>query len=234
MGSSRLPGKMMADVGGRSAVVRVIERLMRARFVDAIVLATSVAAMDDVLVSAAGEQGIDVFRGSEDDVLGRVAGAHRQMETDIVVQICGDCPLIDPDIIDQSIATFLANDCHVVTTGVRQSYPQGTEVSVFPNKALAEIDRTSVNSFHREHVALGVIENPNNRILHLMAPASLQAPELRLQLDYPEDLALIRRIYQELEPSFGVAFGTGHVLSLFSSKPELALINRNRVERQVR
>lgn len=235
MGSSRLPGKMTADIGGRPTLVRVIERLRQAQRLDAIVLATSTAAEDERLAALADAEGIPCFRGSEDDVLERVAEAHRMMGSETVVQVCGDCPLLDPDIVDQAVETFRANDCDLVATGAQQSYPQGTEVSVFAFAALSDLAATTRDPAHREHVTLGFHEQPEHyRVVHLMAPMVLQAPDLRLQLDYPEDLELIRRVYGALEPALGPRFRTADILNLIRENPDLAAINSHCEERAVR
>lgn len=235
MGSSRLPGKMTADIAGKPALIRVIERLNQAKSLDGIVLATSINSADDVLADIAAGQGISVFRGSEEDVLKRVCEAHAMMESDIVVEICGDCPLIDPEIIDQAVETYKANKTDMVAVGAKQSFPQGTEVQVFSADTLAEANSKTNDPAHREHVTLYFHENEEKfDILHLMAPKSLQAPELRLQLDYPQDLELISQIYCRLEPSLHQTFRTADILSLIKQFPDLADINSDCEERAVR
>ncbi|MCG8509228.1 MAG: glycosyltransferase family protein [Rhodospirillales bacterium] len=235
MGSSRLRGKMTADIVGRPVLVRVIERLRQTQSLDAIVLATSTADDDRELAVLAETEGIVCFRGGEDDVLGRVAEVHGKMGSETVVQICGDCPLLDPDIVDQAVEVFSANACDLVAAGAKQSFPQGTEVNVLAFDALSDLAATTQDPAHREHVTLGFHEQPDRyRVLHLMAPKALQAPELRLQLDYPEDLELIRRIYGALEPKMGPRFRTADILSLIREDPRLARINRHCDERAVR
>ncbi len=235
MGSSRLPGKMMADIAGRPTLARVFDRLEQAASLDGIVLATSTAPGDEILAELAEAEGVASFRGSEDDVLGRVVDAHSMMGTETIVQVCGDCPLLDPDIVDQAVELFRANECDIVATGAKQSYPQGTEVSVFSFASLSEIAAATDDPAHREHVTLGFHERPDRyRVLHLVAPKSLQAPELRLQLDYREDLDLIRRIYASLEPKLGSRFRTPDILRLIDANPKLAEINRNCEECAVR
>src|ERR1041384_6236327 len=100
MASSRLPGKVLADVAGVPAPARLVRRLRLARSLDAIVLATTTSRVDDALADWAGREGISVYRGSEDDVLGRVVGAHDGMGSEIIVEVCGDTPLIAPEVVD--------------------------------------------------------------------------------------------------------------------------------------
>ena len=157
------------------------------------------------------------------------------MKSNIVVEICGDCPLIDPEIIDQAVETYKANKADMVAVGAMQSFPQGTEVQVFSRDALANANSKTIDPAHREHVTLYFHENPEKfDILHLMAPISLQAPELRLQLDYPQDLELINQIYRHLEPSLYQTFRTADILSLIEQFPDLADINSDCEERAVR
>lgn len=235
MGASRLPGKTLADIAGRPVLLCIIERLRMAGNLDGIIVATTKAPEDEMLASVAAQAGVPVFRGSQDDVLKRVLEAQQSQGSDVVVEICGDCPLLDPDIVDQAVATFLANDCDLVATGAKQSFPQGTEVHVFQVDALAEIVSITNDPAHREHVALYFHEHPERyRIIHLMAPAILQRPEQRLQLDYPEDLDLVRQVYTALMPEFGLGFRTADILHFLDNNPEIARLNNNCVERLAR
>lgn len=202
---------------------------------DDIVLATTTSEADDPLAALARDHDVAVFRGSEEDVLHRVVEAHRMMESDIIVEICGDCPLLEPVMVDLAVETFLENDCDVVASGVKQSYPQGTEVQVFPRAALEEVEQRVGDPAVREHVSLHFFENQDKyRIIHLIAPKPLQAPELRLQLDYPEDLTLIREIFSHLEPVHGANFGVPEIIALLQAHPELREINRHCEEKPVR
>jgi spore coat polysaccharide biosynthesis protein SpsF len=235
MGSSRLPGKMLMDVNGKAALARVVDRLRHATAIDDIVLATTVNTADDVLATWANAYGIAVHRGSEGDVLQRVVESHRLMESEIVVEVTGDCTLLDPEIIDLGVATFRANACDVVANVVKPSFPQGVDVQVFPLALLEAVECTVHDPAVREHVSLHFYENAElYRVLHLMAPPRYRAPEHRFQLDYPEDLAFIREVYRRLEPLHGDRFGTPEVLELLSARPELAAINAHCQEKPVR
>ena len=235
MAASRLPGKMLADVNGIPLLGVLTARLKQASSINDIVIATTTESADDAIVKFAKREGIQVFRGSEDDVLKRVVEAHQMMGSDIIVELCGDCPLIDPKIIDLAIETFLSRECDVLTTGVHQSYPQGTEVQVFRRLDLEDVERISEDQIVREHVSLYFYEHPGlYRIEHLTAPLHLQAPGQRLQVDYPEDLELVRQICAELMPVHGLHFTTLDILELLRNNPELVRINAHCEERQVR
>lgn len=228
MSSSRLPGKVLADIGGTPALGRLLSRLRRCRSLDGIVLATSLDPDDDALADWARREGLACHRGSLDDVLARVVGAHDALGTDIVVEITGDCPLLDPEVVDLGVRTFLANreSADVVSNTAKPSWPMGVDVQVFGLELLREVERTVADPAVREHVSLHFYEHPERyRIFHLQAPARERAPEQRFQLDYPEDLAFIRAVYARLEPPFGPFFGTAEVLDLLRREPDLALLN---------
>jgi spore coat polysaccharide biosynthesis protein SpsF len=235
MGSSRLPGKALADIGGVPALGRVVRRLRRCRRLDGIVLATSTSRSDDVLEQWARANEVALFRGSEDDVLARVVGAQRAANSDLVVEITGDCPLLDPGLIDLGVETFFANDCDVVTNGRVPSYPQGADVQVYRLSDLAEVADTIEDSAVREHVSLYFYEHPEKyRIIHLIAPFDCRDPDRRLQLDYPEDLEFIRAVYARLEPRHGDAFGVREILALLEAEPALRALNEHCMEKPVR
>jgi spore coat polysaccharide biosynthesis protein SpsF len=235
MGSSRLPGKVLMDVAGQPALTRLVRRLRRSRLLDGIILATTTARDDDALEAWAAREGVACHRGSEEDVLGRVVGAQEKMGSDIVVEVTGDCTLLDPDIIDIGIETFFGNDCDVVTNVRRLSFPMGMDIQVFPLAKLAEVARTVADPAVREHVSLHFYEHPEAyRILHVFAPAPWRAPELRFQLDYREDLEFLNQVYRRLEPAHGDGFGIGAIMDLLRAEPGLAEINRHCVEKPVR
>ena len=142
MNSSRFPGKMLSDLSGRPALIRLVDRLRRATTLDAIVVATTAEPADDPLARAVEAAGIACFRGSESDVLNRVVEAHRTMATEIVVEVTGDCPLTDPKVIDHGVNTFLAHDVDVVSNVAKPSFPIGIDVQVFGLPALAKVEAT--------------------------------------------------------------------------------------------
>ena len=235
MGSTRLPGKVMADIRGMPSIARLVNRLKACIRLDDIVLATSTAPADDPLVEWAESTGVQVHRGSEDDVLLRVVESHQKMDSDIVVEITGDCPLLDPEIIDLGIETFLANDCDVVTNVKVPSYPEGADVQVFKTAALSTVEKTVHDASVREHVSLFFYENPQiYRIIHLIAPASYKGARLRFQLDYEEDLKFIRAIYDQLEPKHGGCFGIKEIMGLLDQNQDLRKINAHCIEKPVR
>ena len=235
MKSSRLPGKVLADVCGQPALTRLLRRLRRCRSLDAIVLATTDDAADDVLVDWATSQALSHYRGSEDDVLLRLVEAHRMMQSEVVVEITGDCILLDPEIIDLGVDTFLANDCDVVTNARVPSYAIGLDVQVYRLKNLEEVERTVDDPAAREHVSLYFYENTERyRVIHMLAPARWYAPGHRFQLDYEEDLLFINEIYRRLEREHGDDFGVEEIMGVLRKEPWLADINIHCLEKSPR
>jgi len=236
MGSSRLPGKVLMDVAGQPALTRLLTRLRAVPNLDGIVLATTTAPADDALEAWAAREGVACFRGSEDDVLGRVVGAQRLAGGEIVVEVTGDCTLLPPDVIELGIATFLANDADVVSNvGPVQTFPMGADVQVFPLSLLEEVAATVDDPAVREHVSLFFYENPERyRLQFIVAPLAWRRPDWRLQLDYPKDHALIEAVVRALEPEHGPAFGLGPIVDFLERRPDVLALNAHCEEKAAR
>ena len=131
MSASRLPGKVLMDVAGAPALERLVRRLTRAECIDAVVLATTTNPADDDLADWAEARHLPCYRGSEDDVLDRVVEAQRMMGSEIIVEICGDTPLLDPRVIDTAVTRFLKGDVDVVSNTAKLTWPQGIDAQVF-------------------------------------------------------------------------------------------------------
>ncbi len=235
MSSSRLPGKVLKDIGGKPALNRVIERIKACHFIDDIVLATSTNSSDDVLEEWAKAHSVSVFRGDEENVLERVVGAHHMMKSTHIVEVTGDCPLLDPEVIDLGVETFFKNNCDVVTNTRVPSFPQGADIQVFRYSDLSKIAGFCLDPVVQEHVSLYFYENPSlYKIVHMLAPRHWKNETVRLQLDYPEDLDFIRQVYAFLEPKYGSVFGISEILNLLRAHPELTEINRHCEEKPLR
>lgn len=237
MASSRLPGKMMMEIHGRQVIEVLVARLEKAQHLDGIILATTGNPLDDPLAQWAETAGVAVHRGSEDDVLQRVVDAQRQMLSDVVVEVCGDCPLIDPRIVDSAIEVFRETDQsnRVVTTTRVPSYPDGMDVQVFRLPLLEEVARTVSDPAVREHVSLYFYEHPDQyEIIDLAAPAACLMPGQRCQLDYADDLKFLDTVLQRLEPQLGLAFSAQDVVRLLKENPEIVMLNAHCEEAAVR
>jgi len=225
MGSSRLPGKVQADICGQPSLTRLLCRLRLCETLDDIILATSIHEQDDVLEKWAMDEGVAIHRGSESDVISRVVEAQKKMSSDVVVEITGDCPLLDPQIIDMGVRTFLQNDCDVVMT--RNTYPGGMDALVYKFAILEDNEKNLRDPLVREHVAYYLVRHPEKyKTIILDAPKRWYAPDYRFVLDYPEDLEFIRTVYSKLEPAYGDNFGIEEIMALVREQPSLLEINK--------
>jgi spore coat polysaccharide biosynthesis protein SpsF len=229
MGSTRLPGKVMQDLAGAPALERLFERLRRVKAAPLIVLATSTLPGDDPIadyVSATPD--IKLWRGPEQDVLKRYAGAARRYDLDPIVRITADCPLMQPDTIEQVIEAFSAMPgCGYADNLMPRTFPHGLDVQIASRVALETADAEACELAQREHVMPFIIARPN-RFPAAHVTAAQNHTDLRLTLDYPEDLALIRAIYERLYPGKPI-FDLGDVLELRRREPSLFELNRIRV-----
>jgi spore coat polysaccharide biosynthesis protein SpsF len=226
MTSSRLPGKVLMTVLGKPMLHYLVMRLHAVKSIDEIVLATTINDADDPLVEFAEKEKISIFRGDEDDVLGRVIGAAESVSADVVVQITGDCPIIDPDIIEQTIQMFKANDISYVSNGIIRSYPDGMDTQVFTLESLKKSALMTNDPLDREHVSLHMSNHPELfPILHLIAPPSLYWPELGLTLDEISDYELIKKIIECFEPN-NLLFSCREVVQLLQQRPDWVAINQ--------
>lgn len=238
MTSTRLPGKVLRPLLGRPMLELLIERLKNAKRLDGIVVATTVVAADDAIEALAGALGVGCFRGSEEDVLDRVVRAARAVRADVIVEITGDCPLLDPPLVDSLVETYLANRYDFVTNRaaakVRPTYPNGYGVRIFSTAVLDEVARLTQDPLDREHVSLYIFEHPERFSLHNVESGLPERYwDLRLTVDTIEDFEVIRAIVEELYPK-NPAFGLSDVLQLLDRRPELVEINRHVEQKPVK
>uniref|UniRef100_UPI004048C28E cytidylyltransferase domain-containing protein n=1 Tax=Algoriphagus sp. TaxID=1872435 RepID=UPI004048C28E len=226
MTSSRLPGKVLLEAGGKSMLQHLVDRLKTVPSLDEIVLATTVNSTDNILEDFAKQNDIRCYRGSENDVMNRVIEAAVFADTDILVEITGDCPIIDPQIVEQTIRMFLGNNADYVSNSIIRSYPDGMDTQVFKLKTLQKSESMTNDPLDHEHVTLHIYNNPEIFTqLHLVAPPELHWPELGLTLDEPADYELIKNIIEFFgsEQSF---FSCLDVIKLLREKPEWVGINQ--------
>ena len=200
MGSSRFPGKMMQLINGKPVIDWVLQRTCGARKLTKVILATTDKSIDDPLVYSAEKFGVSVFRGSEEDVLGRFKAAVKNVTCDIIVRICGDRPLVDPNLIDEAIEFYRLSHCDLCFNHIsekKEYWPRGFGVEVFSTDLLYWLDENAHGPDHREHVTLYLWENRHKfKIIPLSCPNSINLgiPDIRFDLDWPEDLQRIRLI----------------------------------------
>jgi spore coat polysaccharide biosynthesis protein SpsF len=234
MTSTRLPGKVLLPVVGKPMLELMVERVRRARTLDQVVIATTDQPSDDAIERLGRRLGVGTFRGSEEDVLGRVLGAARAYEADLIVETTGDCPLIDPAVIDKVVADYCIGGADFVSNVLPYSTPRGTDVRVFTTAALTEVAGSTNDPADREHVSVYFWEHPEKyRLRNVTTALPTFAPDLRLTVDTPEDFELVRRIFEALYPA-NAEFTLNDVLDLLQRRPEWIEINRHVQQKPVR
>lgn len=200
-----------------------IERVLRAKYVDHLVVATSHGADDDAIADLAETNGITCFRGSLDDVLDRVVNAARPFDPQWVVRLTGDCPLIDPEIIDKVIDTALQTGCDYCSNAVEPTFPDGLDVEVIRMPVLETAWSEAALVSEREHVTPFIHKRPERfNVVHYKQACDLSS--MRWTVDEPADLEFVRNIYDILYPQ-KPKFNTEDVLAVIASHPELAETN---------
>jgi spore coat polysaccharide biosynthesis protein SpsF len=197
MTSSRLPGKPMMEVCGYPILGHLVDRLKAVESIDVIVLATTTNHTDEVMADYASSIGIEVFRGDENDVMGRVVNAGKSVDADVIVEITGDCPIIDPEIIEQAIRIYQENTYDYVGNQHVRSYPDGMDVQVFALDTLVKSELMTNEPLDREHVTLHIRNNPQIfSHLNIVAPPEQHWPDLGLTLDEQSDFNLLKVIIE--------------------------------------
>lgn len=222
MTSTRLPGKVMITIGGRTLLDHHLERLNRSGYPT--VVATTTNTGDDLVADAAATRGARVFRGSEHDVLSRFAGAAAAAELDVVVRVTSDCPLIDPTLIESGVERFLAlddEDAHVSNV-IHRTYPRGFDFEVFSAEALLDADRNATDPADREHVTPYLYRNRSGRVsLHAIHRAR-DASQYRVTVDTHEDLSLMQALIEQHRAD---SLSVDGIIDVLDSHPELARLN---------
>jgi glutamate-1-semialdehyde aminotransferase/spore coat polysaccharide biosynthesis protein SpsF (cytidylyltransferase family) len=221
MSSTRLLGKVLADVVGHPMLWHVIRRLRRARLLDQIVIATSQGSADDAIARFCEQERVCCFRGSENDVLDRYYRAARACSADVVVRITADCPLLDAGVVDRVVHRFLDGGYDYVSNAIRYTYPDGLDTEVFSFSALDRAWHEAVKPSEREHVT-PYLRAGKFRICNVENEDVLP-PNLRWTVDEPADLEFIRRVFA----AFGGAeyFSMKEVLDFLNQDAALQALN---------
>ena len=229
MNSLRLPGKVMMRVAKRPLIEHMIRRVKNAKLLDEVWLATSNKKTDDCLEKVCSKNNIHCFRGSEEDVFSRYEEVAKKTNPDFIVRLTGDCPLIDPNLIDLIIQFALKNikQYDYVSNSLMPTFPDGLDIEVFKTKALFDASKKSSN-LDREHVTPQIHKfhskkHLNSHIGHFKGSSNFS--HLRLTLDEKEDFELIRIIFEKLYYK-KEKFTWLDVISLLTKEPDLISINR--------
>jgi len=233
MGSTRLPGKVMEVVSGKTILEHIILRLKRVKKIDAMIIATTENEKDNIISETAKDLGVGVFRGSENNVLKRYFDAASKFNLDIIVRITADCPVIDPEIIDKTIDLFLEHS-HIdyVSNTIERTFPRGLDVEVFNFSALKKAYQEAREEHEKEHVTPYIYSNPDKFSIFNYKNKRNYA-YYRWTVDTKEDLALISVIYDKLYPK-NEEFSFKDILLLFEKYPELIKINQHIIQKPLK
>lgn len=222
MGSTRLPNKVMKSIVGIPMIELLLKRLSKAKEIDQIVVATSVDSRNKPLLEHVKNLGYTCEQGSEHDVLDRYLKAAQSNNADVVVRITGDCPLVDPDLVDTVILAFKAQSVDYLSNTAPATYPDGLDIEVFTVEALERSAKESMNEFDHEHVT------PYMRNERVFSNGSVQHHEdlshMRWTVDELEDLQVITSVFEHFSPE--IHFSWQQVLELQKAKPDLFKSNQ--------
>jgi glutamate-1-semialdehyde 2,1-aminomutase/spore coat polysaccharide biosynthesis protein SpsF len=222
VGSSRLPGKVLADLSGRPVLQHVLTRCARIPGIDAVTCAVPDEQASEALETIARDCSASYFRGSERDVLGRYLGAARATDADIVMRVTSDCPLIDPQVCGRVLALRESASVDYVSNVAPRSFPQGLDCEVFTRAALELAAANASDTYDREHVTPWLRRAPRITRANLESGDPALADH-RWTLDYDEDLAFFRAVFAALP--VGSEGAMDDVLALLARRPDLLAIN---------
>jgi transketolase len=229
-GSSRLPDKVFRPLSGKSLFVRQVERVLAAKLSGTVVVATTMNPADDLVWEVCQQEGLECFRGHDEDLLDRHYRAALKYGADTVIKIPGDCPLIDPAVIDTVIGWYLENaDKYDYVSNLHPAtYPDGNDVEIMPLRVIEETWKNASRPFEREHTTPYIWERPEQfRIGNVAMEGGVDySMTHRLTIDYEEDYQFIKAVWEELYP-VNPLFGTAEILALIERRPDIYTINRS-------
>ncbi|WP_099190196.1 cytidylyltransferase domain-containing protein [Tepidibacter mesophilus] len=234
MGSTRLPGKVMKNLMGKTILEHVINRVKQSKLINEIVIGTTTLERDNIIAEECENCGVKYFRGSENDVLSRYYHAAKENNADIVVRITSDCPLIDPNVIDVIIKFYLDNNYELVTNaGVdlsQRTYPRGLDIEVFLFKTLQDAFVNAKLNYQREHVTPYIYENINSIYYYLN---DKNYSKYRWTLDTKEDFELISRVYDKFYKGEH-DFYLDEIVNFIIKNPEISKINAHIEQKKIK
>lgn len=233
MGSTRLPGKVLKPLGGRSVLSQVIRRVGACPGLTEVVVATTTHAEDDAIVAESERCGVETFRGDRDDVLSRYYLAAKAHEASLVVRVTSDCPLFDPTLLGAMLAAYHAGEApDYLSNTLERRYPRGLDAEIFTFAALERAHREATKPYEREHVTPHLYQHPERFSVRQYAPGGEDHSALRWTLDTPEDFTFLSAVYDVLGPD-GASFTTQDVLALLAERPELIALNSHVRQKQL-
>lgn len=225
MGSTRLPGKVMMKLKGKSMLEQLINRLRNCINVDDIIVATSVEEKDDSIEQECKRINVNCFRGSEDNVLSRYYYAAKESNADVIIRITADCPVMDYKIIDNMLEKFMKSNTDYMSNFdiLENTFPRGMDVEIISKNALDKTYKEATQEFEKEHVTPYIYRNPDKFIL-MGYSNSRDLSNYRFTVDTKEDFELIQIIYDNLY-DFNKEFSMEDIVDFIDRNPNLKHIN---------
>ena len=234
--STRLRGKVLRQLplnSGVTVLEHVIRRVKRSKRVNDIVVATTTEEEAREIVRVAQKEGVKHIKGSTEDVLSRYYIAAKKNGLDVIVRITGDCPCIDPEIIDLIVEKHLTLKADYTSNTLKRTFPRGVCVEAFNFNVLEIVKNKSTDACEKEHVTPYIYRRPASfKIEQLEAPDRLCAPDIRITLDTEEDYTLLCEVFDYLYPT-NKYFGTADIIKLYNEKPWLKLTNEKVIQKTV-
>lgn len=228
MGSTRLSGKILRELAGKTVLAHVAERVGAAQRVDEVCIATTVGAIDDPVEVEAARLGVRCFRGSEDDVLSRYHGAAVASKADVIVRVTGDCPMFDSGVLDDMLACFHAGLAETppvdfMSNFIDRRFPRGLDAEIFTFRAIDRVHQIATRPNEREHVTPYIYHHPDEFVMRSYA-APEDRSKYRWTLDTDQDWQFMEQVFAELSRP-DRPFTTQEVFDLLQRRPELAELN---------
>jgi spore coat polysaccharide biosynthesis protein SpsF len=233
MTSSRLPGKILADLAGRPMLEQQVRRLRAMREADVIAIATTVLPSDDPVEALARRLGLPCIRGDELDVLSRYVSATAQLEADLVVRVTGDCPLIDAGEVDRVVAALRDDPegADYASNVQERSFPRGLDAEALWADVLRRVDRLGRTQPAREHVTWFLHRERPDLFVRRSVIGPRNDSDLRWTVDTESDLAMVRRLYDELGLA-DASVGWGTICAHVRANPSIAAMNAEIVQKE--
>lgn len=225
VGSTRLPGKVLLDLKGKTVLNHVVDRVKKSKYIDEVIVATTYLEQDDKIVDECNKIGCKYFRGSESNVLSRYYLCAKENKADIVIRITSDCPLIDPLVIDEMLDFYLKSNYKLVTNAGdihNRTYPRGLDTEIFDFDTLENAYKNANKDYQKEHVTPYIYENEKDIYYY---KNDIDYSKYRLTLDTKEDFELIKRIYDLLYMD-GEKFYLDDIVKTLLKEPDLEQINK--------
>ncbi|MBM7615378.1 spore coat polysaccharide biosynthesis protein SpsF [Alkaliphilus hydrothermalis] len=229
MGSTRLPGKVMKQIAGKTVLEHVVDRIRQSKLVNEVVIATTIKDDDLAIVKESERLGVSCFRGSEEDVLSRYYYAAKESNAEIVVRITSDCPLIDPAVLDEMLVKFIGlyerREVDYLSNTLQRTFPRGLDAEIFPFEILEKIFNEAKQDYEREHVTPYIYQNPDQFKL-VGFKNHHDYSDYRLTLDTEEDLMVITKIYENLCVDDKIVY-QDEVIKFMENNPDIKAINES-------